>query len=264
MRKVVLVLLLVLLGSFALPLVPQAVMANGGVSMQTNAATDVDYFWATLNGQVSALYGGCTVSEVGFVWSPISHSDPGNTAPWMTAYESDEHGGTWSTYESHGTPFTWSYGAAGTGVGAYLWPNRVYYYRAVADRQSGGDWVYGPEESFTVTEDCQIVDSQAQYWEDYYGPDYICQDTWVRQDIAPWYTRTATELWIDTYRVGSPHELGVHIYPVDPDTWGPIWASELWRDSIDVSGITEDIAGEWVELEFGETLTFDDMGGMSG
>jgi hypothetical protein len=402
MKKAVLVLLIVLLGGLVLPLLPQPAIANGGVVLITDAATNVDYFWGELNGHVSQITG-CTVTEVGFVWSPVSHPSPGTTEPWNTDYASDAYGGYTYSTESHSSPFSWTYGGLGAGVGAFLRPNTVYYYRAcvyegapysqwnyadevvidvplndegtwafygwgyesyvtvtarspltlgsntaclsgsviwsdpdhtqwmfgdgfvydttphanpsgwpdsymdvnpaaceypnyvspyhsefeglstwtfsfsylltdlapgtyyyrvVGDVQGGGDWVYGPQESFTIAEaeDCQLIDNQLHYTEDYYGPDDICQDTWVRQDIGPAYTRTATELWIDIYRVGSPLELGVHIYPVDPDTWEPIWASEMWEGYVDVSGITEDIAGEWVELEFGETLTFDELG----
>lgn len=394
MRKAVLAILLVLLASLPLALFPQGAVANGGVSMQTNAATDVDYFWATMNGQVTAFYGGCTVSEFGFVWSPVSHANPGNTVPWETAYVYDDHGSMSDTHESHGSPFAWEYGAVDTGVGAYLgfntvfyyrafvyedapystwvygdeqvinleatpegcwpfygwiensyttattgavvavgtnsavlsgsaewsadpayiaqrgfvwdtvshanpsgWPDSysdvnpafcdypnyvetwsestwgsfgfstvlypldldtTYYYRAVVNRQGGGDWIYGAEETFHTYaegEGCALEDNMVIYVPDAYSPNLICETTWVGQGISPLFDFSASKVLIDLYRIGSPSTVAVYVYEYDPFTWLPT-GPPLYSGSLDVSSLTTDIWGEWVEIEFGGLINF--------
>lgn len=141
----ILVLLISLAGS--LVLLPEP--ANAGTwSMQTDPVTDKDYFWATLNGQVTAISAVSTV-YTGFVWDNETHGDPGNLAPYNTLYDSSG-GGSAYVSDVHNSPFSFSYGPADDS-GAFLEANTTYYYRsAVRYGVPNNTWAYGNEENFTT------------------------------------------------------------------------------------------------------------------
>lgn len=136
----------------------------------------------------------------------------------------------------------------------------TYYYRFCVDFGTPGDWVYGPEYSFTMPPepDCTLWDYQSLYTpEEYFDP--ICPDVWVAQNI-PWYWYSYTHdfnvVLLKMYRVGTPTEVELYVYLADEFTWYPV-GDPVASATIDVSGLTTDAAGEWVEADLSNKVTVD-------
>lgn len=136
MKKLLLALVVF---SLAMVLLPSPVMA-GTWSLTTDLATDNSYFWATLNGRVTAINSVSTV-YAGFVWDTVSHDDPGTTEPGASDYYYAQY-----IDDVHNTPFSF-YVDEDTYGGAFLLPNTPYYYRScVRFGAPNNVWDYGPEE----------------------------------------------------------------------------------------------------------------------
>jgi len=102
-------------------------------TVTTSAATLVEETTATLNGDITDT-GGENCDYRGFVWGDESHSNPGNTAPASSGYDS-----SWSKSGSYGTG-TFNRCISGLSEGT------KYYYRACARNSAG--WSYGSEQTF--------------------------------------------------------------------------------------------------------------------
>jgi len=107
-------------------------------TVTTNAASPVEETTATLNGDITDT-GGENCDYRGFVWSDESHSNPGNTAPASSGYDS-----YWSESGSYGTG-TFNHGISSLSEGT------KYYCRACARNSAG--WSYGSEQTFLTKPD---------------------------------------------------------------------------------------------------------------
>lgn len=146
-RLVLLAILALLLAGVGIPLQPQTADA-ASCTLETDPRSDLSYFWADMNGRVTAISGVSTV-YAGFVWATTSYGDPGSLAPYNTAYDSDPEGGSNWEDSVHNSPFSFSYG--GDEMGAWLIPDREYYYRFCVELGAPmNTWDYGPEAYFPV------------------------------------------------------------------------------------------------------------------
>jgi len=107
-------------------------------TVTTSAATLVEETTATLNGDITDT-GGENCDFRGFVWGDESHSNPGNTAPASSGYDS-----YWSESGSYGTG-TFNHGISSLSEGT------KYYCRACARNSAG--WSYGSEQTFLTKPD---------------------------------------------------------------------------------------------------------------
>lgn len=101
----------------------------------TGAATNIATSSATANGEITNT-GGADASERGFVYSTTSRTDPGNTSPAASAYE--------SAVNEAGTFSTGAYSLPITGLAE----GTTYYTRAYAQNSEG--YSYGDEVSFVT------------------------------------------------------------------------------------------------------------------
>jgi hypothetical protein len=139
-------------------------------------------------------------------------------------------------------------------------PGETYYYRAVADRQSGGDWIYGPEESFTLSGDCVVQDYmdgppyEGDIWDDL---DPISTDIWGAQNIDPSSVGdfTANSISMKMWRSGTVSTVYVAVYLADEYTWYPV-GPPLATASSDVSTLTTDTQGEWITMALSSAVSF--------
>jgi hypothetical protein len=147
MKRAILVIVAILLASLILPLVPQTADA-ASCTLATDAASNISYFWADLNGRVTAISDVSTVYTA-FVWATTSYGDPGTLAPYNTDYANDPEGASEYYAAVHSDPF--SFTTLASDIGAYLLANRTYYYRfGVYLGAPLNTWQYGPEVSFAV------------------------------------------------------------------------------------------------------------------
>jgi hypothetical protein len=132
----------------------------------------------------------------------------------------------------------------------------TYYYRFCVDFVIPGDWVYGPEYSFTMPPepDCYSWEYQSLYTPDEYGYDPICPDVWVAQNIECDYTHDFNVILLKMYRVGTPTDVELNVYLADDFTWYPV-GDPLASATIDVSGLTTDVEGEWLEVDLSSRVT---------
>lgn len=125
------------------------------LQVNTDNAVTVDKYAgdATLNASLEWVGSTYDVWDYGFVVDNVSHSNPSG---WWATYSDVAPGDSdyANYYEADGMSHQWdnisySYDASG-------WdPLQTYYIRAVADIALGGDWVYGPEIEFVLT-DCSV------------------------------------------------------------------------------------------------------------
>lgn len=111
------------------------VYAENAPVVDALGTTSVGSIKATLQGDIVGV-GGASVTKRGFVYGPVSKSNPGNTAPSATQYESyTEETGTYSAD-------TFSIQVSD------LVPAKTYYFRAFAYNSNG--YTYGNQVEFTT------------------------------------------------------------------------------------------------------------------
>lgn len=121
-----------------------SVAAGGPPLVSTNSVFNIDSASAEAEGEVTDDQGG-TITGRGFVWGTQSYSDPGNTAPGNTNYDSN------------------IYQAGQFGVGTFtnmlsgLDYATTYYVRAYAGNSEG--YSYGEELTFTTSSVSPLVDT---------------------------------------------------------------------------------------------------------
>ena len=189
-------------------------------SVITHAATNTEETTATLNGEIIDVV--CEDCDYrGFVWDNQSRSDPGNTAPASTDYDSN-----WTQIGSYGTG-TFSHSISGLDKGT------KYYCRACAYNTAG--WSYGSEQSFITKPDAPT---------DFSAVDVSASQinlSWTKGDGAE---KTKIQRKMDSYP--SDRNDGTEVYfdtgTSKPDTgltegitycyraWSYVQGSEQWSD----------------------------------
>ena len=105
----------------------------------TSNVSDFSWDTALLIGEID--YGGSEIINEGFVYDTVSHDNPGNKAPHETNYAY-----YWDCSNYYTADATISHWVAN------LLPDTIYYVRFGVDINPPGDWEYGDEVTFTITD----------------------------------------------------------------------------------------------------------------
>lgn len=215
-----------------------------------NVAIDSRFGQLTFGGSVSSAESG--IDRAGWVYDTSSHANPDGypTGYSDVAPEASDYPGLVEATVGDLMQTTFQETVNG-------WSEATYYYRFFVDFSTPGDYIYGPELEFDYPEpECVEWERQTQYEADEYAGDPLCTDIWAMENIGVNETHSVNALWLSLWRSGNPTYVDAYVYECDFFTWEPI-GSPLASAAIDVSAITTDPAGEWVEADLNNCVTLE-------